>query len=142
MYNTYNPYNNPYFQPQALNRPQVIDLPPNTQNTLTNGLNRATGLVGKMVDSVDTVKSMEISLDGVVNYFPLANGSAIVTKQLMTDGTSKTTIYKPVEDGVKEIVYATQDDIDKAIKKIDLSDIKDDIKVMKKQIKKLSDNDE
>lgn len=142
MYNAYNPYNSPYFQPQGLNRPQVVDVPLNTQNSPTGGLNRATGLIGKMVDSVETVKGMDISLDGQVNYFPVANGSAIVTKQLLTDGTSKITVYKPVDETVNEVKYATQDDIDKAIKKIDLSEIKDEIKTIKKQIKKLSDNDE
>lgn len=142
MYNVYNPYNNPYFQPQSVNRGQVVDLPVGVQNGSIGALNRATGLIGKMVDSVDTVKGMDISLDGAVNYFPLANGSAIVTKQLMTDGTSKVTVYKPVDENVKEIKYATQDDIDKAIKKIDLSEIKDEIKSLKKQIKKLEDSDE
>lgn len=142
MYNTYNPYNSPYFQPQSVNRPQVVDLPLNTQNAPTGGLNRPTGLIGKMVDSVDTVKGMDISLDGQVNYFPIANGSAIVTKQLLTDGTSKITVYKPIDETVNEVKYATQEDIDKAIEKIDLSEIKDEIKTIKKQIKKLSDNDE
>ena len=59
------------------------------------------GLQGKSVDSIDVVKAMDIPLDFSISYFPLTDGSAIVTKQLQTDGTSKTVVYKPIED--KEI---------------------------------------
>ena len=54
------------------------------------------GIQGRIVDNVDVVRATEISLDGSVNYFPLADGSAIVTKQLQMDGTSKIVVYKPV----------------------------------------------
>lgn len=53
------------------------------------------GIQGRIVDNVDVVRATEISLDGSVNYFPLADGSAIVTKQLQMDGTSKIVVYKP-----------------------------------------------
>lgn len=54
------------------------------------------GIQGRIVDNVDVVRATEISLDGSVNYFPLADGSAILTKQLQMDGTSKIVMYKPV----------------------------------------------
>ena len=56
------------------------------------------GLQGKSVDSIDVVRAMDIPLDGSVSYFPLTNGTAIVTKQLQQDGTSKTVVYKPIDE--------------------------------------------
>lgn len=94
MYNQYNPYMNRFYGQQQVNLPQPMDLPQQPQNVPQMGLNRAF-LNGKQVDSIDTVKSMDIPLDGSISYFPLANGSAIVTKQLQQDGTSKITIYEP-----------------------------------------------
>ena len=100
------------------------------------------GLQGKSVDSIDVVKAMDIPLDFSISYFPLTDGSAIVTKQLQTDGTSKTVVYKPIED--KEIAnvpkYITKGDLDKEIKKVDNSSIKDDIKTLKRKIEDLSED--
>ena len=54
-------------------------------------------------------------MTGSVSYFPLTNGTAIVTKQLQQDGTSKTIIYEPIkqEEIKKEekIDYLTKDDL-------------------------------
>lgn len=132
MYNQYNPYNQ-FYNPQRYQQP-ILQQPIQE--------NKVIGLQGKLVDNIDAAKVMDISLDGTISYYPLTDGSAIVTKQLMQDGTSKTTIYKVSDDKVKDIKYVTSDELEKAIKKIDLSDIKDDIKTIKKQIKELRDNDE
>ena len=93
--NNYNPY---YTQPQRFQPTEPIQpintqpyIPPQTHNTQQV-------LLGKSVDSIDVVKAMDIPLDGTVSYFPLTDGSAIVTKKLQSDGTSKTTIYRPVEE--------------------------------------------
>lgn len=97
------------------------------------------GLQGKSVDSIDVVKAMDIPLDGSVSYFPLTDGTAIVTKQLQMDGSSRTVIYKPVEQEAakSEIKYITNEQLDEAMKKFDTKDLKDDIKTMKRQIKDL-----
>lgn len=117
MYNNYNPYYpNRY---QAPVQPQYMD---NTQqnNMVFNGVQNRSVLNGKQVDSVEVVKAMDIPLDGSVSYFPLADGTAIVTKQLRTDGTSKTIVYKPVVEEEKEQPkYVTVDEFNKAIKKIE-----------------------
>lgn len=109
------------------------------------------GLQGKSVDSVDVVKAMDIPLDGSISYFPLTDGSAIITKQLQQDGTSKTTIYKPfveptnptptikyvTEEEVLEMLEAEPEAIQelkseiKGVKK-DLLDISEDIKELRK----------
>lgn len=131
----YNPYLNQYYS-QPL--PQTRYQQPIEQPIVP----KVIGLNGKVVDSLDVVKAMDINLDGSVNYFPLADGSAIITKQLMNDGTSKMIIYKQSKEDSKNVTYVTSEDLDKAIKKIDLSDIKDEIETLKKQIKKMRDKDE
>lgn len=135
MYNNYG--YNPYLQQQRFTgteqQPMMTTYQPPIQ------LTKPSGLLGKVVDSIDVVKSLEIPLDGSTSYFPLADNSVIITKQLQTDGTSKMVVYKPTqEDKKEEIKYVTIDDLHEAINDIDLSDIqdlKDDVKDIKKQLK-------
>ena len=97
------------------------------------------GLLGKVVDSIDVVKASEIPMDGSTSYYPLSDGTCIVTKQLQSDGTSKMVVYKPAQEDKKDAIqFATFEDIQEAINDIDLSDIqdlKDEIKDIKKQLK-------
>lgn len=90
---------------------------------------------------------MDIPLDGSVSYFPLVDGSAIVTKQLQQDGTSKIVVYKPIENESVEQDspnYVTKEQFDEAMKKLDtnkdIKDLKDDMKAMKRQIRYLTDD--
>ena len=134
MFNSYNqnPYFNPYFTPQQ---------PQTTMPTM-----KFNSLQGKSIDNLEVVKAMDIPLDGSISYFPLVDGSAIVTKQLQQDGTSKITIYKPIE--AEEPVttkYATIEDIEAQIKNIKIPDMKplqDEIKTLKKQIRILLDKED
>ena len=114
MFNSYNqkPYLKPYVNPQ---QPQTVA--PMKYN--------AGGLQGKSIDNLEVVKAMDIPLDGSISYFPLVDGSAIVTKQLQQDGTSKITIFKPIEDEEASAVkYATIEDIENRINSIKMPDIK------------------
>lgn len=114
-----------------------MEMPIQQQNTPQMALNRQNILYGKQVDSLEVVKAIDIPLDGSVSYFPLANGSAIVTKQLQQDGTSKITVYEP-NTQKDDIKFATIEDIDKRIEKIDFSeidDLKDDLEDLKKELK-------
>lgn len=96
------------------------------------------GLQGKSVDNIEVVKAMDIPLDGSVSFFPLVDGSAIVTKQLQTDGTSKIVIYKPTEDTSTEIQkYITPDELKKELEDFN---IKDDFKELKRQVQDLIDD--
>ena len=136
MYNQYNPYLNQYYGQQMMNRPQPMEMSMGQQNTPQIGLNRAF-LNGKQVDSIETVKSMDIPLDGSISYFPIANGSAIVTKQLQQDGTSKITIYEP-KTQKDDIKFATIEDVDKRLEKLDFSeidDLREDLSDLKKELK-------
>ena len=140
MYN--NPYGfNPYINQRFQNQPNNQPMPQQNMQPPMQPIQQYCSLLGKQVDSIDVVKATDIPLDGSTCYFPLIDGSAIVTKKLQTDGTSKTVLYKPVDNGdEKGIQYATLSDIDKAINNIDLSDledIKDDIKDLKQSIKEL-----
>ena len=136
MYNQYNPYMNRFYGQQQVNLPQPMDLSQQTQNVPQIGLNRAF-LNGKQVESIDIVKNLEIPLDGSISYFPLINGTAIATKQLMQDGTSKITIYEP-KTQKEDTKFATIEDIDKRLEKLDFSeidDLKDDLEDLKKELK-------
>ena len=137
MYNNYG--YNPYYQPQQRFNNTEQQQPMITTYQQPMQLAKPTTLLGKAVESIDVVKATDIPLDGSISYFPLTDGSAIVSKQLQTDGTSKIVVYKPTQEDKKEAIqFATLDDIQEAINDIDLSDIqdlKDDIKEIKKQLK-------
>lgn len=109
MYNAYNPYMQPRFQPIPQQYEQT------QQNTPI--INRPS-LNGKIVDSIDVVKATDVPFDGSISYFPLADGTGIVTKQLQMDGTSKIMVYKPVENEKIETKYITYEDFDNEIKKL------------------------
>lgn len=162
MYEPYNPYNNPYNNPyynynnyvsqsqQMYKQPQQMYKPQN-----------AVVLQGKVVDSLDVVKATDIPYDGSVSYFPLTDGTAIITKQLQQDGTSKMVIYKPIteneepkskyvtENDFKEQIkdmdskFITEDDFKEQIKSInnkDIKDMKEDIKALKRKLEDITDD--
>ena len=132
-------YNNPYFnQQQRFQGVNMMQQPMPTQQYIPPMPTiQQNNLQGKIVDSVDVVKAMDIPLDGSVSYFPLTDGSAIISKQLQSDGTSRTVIYKPSEnEKEKTIKYLTIDELETALNDLeDMQNIKDDIKEIKKQLK-------
>ena len=137
MYNNYNPY---YFQ-QPIQRPQSMEQMPQ-QPTYIQPITKPLGLLGKSVDSIDVVRATDIPLDGSISYFPLTDGSAIVTKQLRSDGTSKTVVYKPVveDKSASTPTYITLDEFNKRFAEInfdEVEDLKDEFKDIKKEIKDL-----
>lgn len=141
MFNNYG--YNPYYpqQQRFQNVDQSNQQPMMTTYQTPIQLTKPTTLLGKAVESIDVVKATDIPLDGSISYFPLTDGSAIVSKQLQNDGTSKIVVYKPAKEDKKETIqFATLDDLQEAIGEIDLSDIqdlKDEIKEIKKQLKEL-----
>lgn len=103
---------NPYYGQQTYTQPRYQPIEP---QYLTQ---QPKGLLGKSVDSVDVVKAIDIPLDGSVSYFPLTDGSAIVTKQLQMDGTSKIMVYKPIieqKEEVKTISYKEFEELRKEV---------------------------
>ena len=140
------PYYNQYYalpvqpQMQRIQPIQPIEQPYQQYMQNQQVYKQQMNLQGKSVDSIEVVKAMDIPLDGTVSYFPLTDGSAIVTKQLQQDGSSKTVIYKPasleeVDDVPK---YVTIEELKESIKKINNDALKEEIKAIKKQIKDMS----
>ena len=99
-------YGNPYFAQQQRFQQPMINQPTQPQPYIPTiqPINNPTSLLGKAVESVDVVKAMDIPFDGSISYFPLTDGSAIITKQLQTDGTSKMVVYKPAQEDKKDVV--------------------------------------
>lgn len=137
--NQYNPFNSPYYGQQPINRPQPVEMSIPQQNIPTMQLNRQNGLLGKSVDNIEVVKAIDIPLDGSISYFPIADGSAIVTKQLQQDGTSRIIVYKPMQN--KDMPkYVTVEELNKQLKDIDLdevNDLKEELENIKKEMKEL-----
>jgi len=139
-YNAYNQYMptgyNPYMQNNQQQRPQ--------EQAQSAQYNRQ-ALQGGIVTSIDEVKAISIPLDGTTSYFALADGSAIVSKQLQQDGTSKITVYKPfvAEDKQEPTKYITESDLKAQFGDLnpkEIKDIKEEIKVLKKRIRELTDD--
>lgn len=136
-------YGNPYYnqqqryQPMNMGNQQMVTQP--YVQPIPATIPQQSSLLGKVVESIDVVKAMDIPLDGSVSYFPLSDGSAIVSKQLQNDGTSKLMIYKPSDDKKEETIqFVTFDEVQDMLNDLDINDIqdlKDDIKEIKKQLK-------
>jgi hypothetical protein len=138
-YNYFNPYQSQYmgYNPYLQNQPQ------RTQEQYPQ-YNRQVGLQGKIVTSIDEVKAIDIPLDGSTSYFALADGSAVVSKQLQQDGKSKTIVYVPqAEEKQAETKYITENDLKAQFGDLnpkDIKDIKEEIKNLKKRIRELTDD--
>ena len=135
MYNNYG--YNPYLQQQRFQNIEQQPIMPTYQQPMQ--LAKSSYLLGKSVDNIDVVKATDIPLDGSISYFPLTDGSAIVSKQLQMDGTSKMVIYKPVKENSDDSKkFVTFEEMQSELAKIDildLEDLKDEIKEIKKQLK-------
>ena len=138
MYNNYG--YNPYYPQQRFQGGEQNGQPaimPTYQTPIQ--INKTSALLGKSVDNIDVVKATDIPLDGSISYFPLTDGSAIVSKQLQTDGTSKMVIYKPIKENSDDSKkFVTFEEMQSELAKIDildLEDLKDEIKEIKKQLK-------
>lgn len=125
---------NPYSQGYQNNYQQSY--PQNPQNYSQQGI---VGLQGKTVDSVDVVKAIDIPLDGSISYFPIADGSVIVTKQLQKDGTSKTIIYKPIEqEAEKKVDYITSAEFEQRFAE-KTENYAEELKNVKRQLRDMND---
>lgn len=133
-----NNYGNQYYQPQQMQQPVQQPQPQVNQQPIQQFI-KPISLQGKSVDNIEVVKATDIPLDGSVSYFPLVDGSAIVTKQLNANGTSQMIVYKPVE-GNEEVEfpkYITEKDLDEKLKDLQSNDYTTEIKTIKRQLKDL-----
>lgn len=92
-----NPYNiqmqNPYQQRMDFLQSYQQSLQP-TQMSVTN--NQQMNVIGKIVDSLEMVKSTDIPMDGNLYYFPKADGTEIFGKQWLPNGQTRILNFKPV----------------------------------------------
>lgn len=136
----------PYYMQQPNTTPQYQPQSTDYMNQIQNAYQKPLGLQGKTVDNIEVVKATDIPLDGSISYFPLVDGSAIVTKQLQPDGTSRMIVYKPEETTPKanttesKEIYVTERQLEEKLKTFNNEELKQEIEKMKKQIKDLMSN--
>ena len=57
--------------------------------------------IGNVVEGIKNVETMNIPMDGNMYYFPKADGTEIYGKQWLSNGTTRTIVFKPLlESGV------------------------------------------
>ncbi len=93
-----------YFQPQPQTNPymqrmeNLQQFQQALQPTVQPQMQNQFATLGKMVDSIDIVKATDIPIDGNAYYFPKADGSEVYMKRWLANGTTETTVYKPILD--------------------------------------------
>ena len=134
----------PYYMQQPITTPQYQTQATDYMGQMQNAYQKPLGLQGKTVDNIEVVKATDIPLDGSISYFPLVDGSSIITKQLMQDGTSRMIVYKPAETEPKATenkeIYVTEKQLEEKLSTFDNEEIKQEIEKLKKQIKDLMTN--
>lgn len=135
-----------YYMQQPNVTPQYQPQSTDYMSQMQNAYQKPLGLQGKTVDNIEVVKATDIPLDGSISYFPLVDGSSIVTKQLMQDGTSRMIVYKPAETTPKanttesKEIYVTEKQLEEKLKTFNNEELKQEIEKLKKQIKDLTSN--
>lgn len=88
---------NPYQQRMEFLQTYQQSLQQPLQPTQMSGASQQMNVFGKIVDSVEMVRSMDIPMDGNMYYFPKADGTEIFGKQwIVTEGRTRILSFKPV----------------------------------------------
>lgn len=98
-------YNGVGFQQQPFNMQQVIPQVGNYQNQVYGNLSfqppvqqrQNSMLPGKIVESFEVFKTIDIPMDGNTYYFPKADGTELYTKKWLQNGTTLQQVYKLFE---------------------------------------------
>lgn len=126
--NEFNPYQNPYIQnPYQQYIPQQVMPQRNIQQTIP----------GKVVESFDVFRAIDIPFDGNTYYFPKADGTELYTKRWLQNGTTEQLVYKLVKPEEKEQnnpVIDLLNSIDERISKLEKVIIKPQAKVKKEEV--------
>lgn len=131
MNNQYTPMNNMYAQPNNPYAERMNFLQGYQQSlqqpmspTSISGTSQQS-IIGKIVDSLDAVKAIDIPMDGNIYYFPKADGSEIFGKQWQANCTTRILTYKPCLDAEpnnslseqEKLKFALSDDVTDGIMK-------------------------
>ena len=94
--------------------------------------------LGKIVESIDIVKTTDIPMDGNMYYFPKADGSEIYSKAWMPNGQTRILTFKPQFDDGTNISSNDEEKLILGILEQFLEGIQNDIKVLNEKIDKIS----
>lgn len=115
-----NPYNmqmqNPYQQRMDFLQSYQQSLQQPIQQQMPQA-NQQMNVIGKIVDSVEMVKSMDIPMDGNLYYFPKADGTEIFGKQWLPNGQTRILAFKPILESDTSNLSSTEEKL-----KFDLSE--------------------
>ena len=81
---------------------------------------------GKIVESIDVVKSMDIPMDGNMYYFPKADGSEIFVKCWLPNATTQIITFKPIIESEQNSKKMSEENIDLSEKIAEIFDAKMD----------------
>lgn len=109
LYQNYsNPMNNGYLQqPQNPYMTDRMNFLQGYQQSLQNPVspvqipvaNNQMNILGKIVDSIEAVKAAEIPMDGVMYYFPKADGTEVYGKRwIVNEGRTIILAFKPIPE--------------------------------------------
>ncbi len=93
-----NQYQQPFNSMYDMQMPQQQFQPQQQQQFFQRNMLAQQFPVLKIVESIDSVKTMEIPMDGNVYYFPKGDGSEIYTKKWLPNGTTEQVTYKKVDE--------------------------------------------
>lgn len=94
-YNQQIPVQNPYQQRMDFLQNYQQNLQP-TQIAVTNN---QMNVMGKIVDSIEAVKAMEVPMDGAMYFFPKADGTEVYGKQwIVNECRTRILTFKPLSE--------------------------------------------
>lgn len=131
------PQYNPYLQrmENLQQFQQVIQQP--MSPTQMSGTSQFAPL-GKIVESVDMVKTTDIPMDGNMYYFPKADGTEIYGKAWMANGQTRILTFKPVLDADTSNVSKDDENLKfEALGQV-LEGIQNDIKTITDKLDKMN----
>lgn len=136
--NNYGQMQNPYMQrmenlqqfQQAINQPQApVQMPLQNQQFAP---------LGKIVESVDMVKTTDIPMDGNMYYFPKADGSMVFSKKWLPNGSTQILAFKPILEDKTNISTTEEEKLNLNTFSELLEGIQNDIRTLNDKVDKIS----
>lgn len=125
---------NPYMQRMEHLQQFQQSLQPPIQQPMQNQF----PALGKIVESIDIVKTTDIPMDGNMYYFPTADGSAVFGKRWLANGQTQILAFKPILE--EETIKSSTNDLESlygANKEV-LDGILDNLNTLNEKIDKIS----
>ncbi len=94
--------------------------------------------LGKIVESIDIVKTTDIPMDGNSYYFPKADGSEIYSKAWMPNGQTRILAFKPILENETSNLSESEESFKFDVFEDALNDIQKEIKALNEKIDKIN----